>query len=243
MKKHNPLFNDSTKSSGDSISTQVELSGIFQHIGEEVYVRVTDKAGNEQTAKLERKNSTQVVGYVFLRHQMEITYQFFMTRNGRPVFMTKEKTIKSSYLLEDKWEPITADDSLNYFINEEEVDQEEVAEDATQVDELVDDMVADDMAEDLEDGGLESAGESETSEESNPLPMGGIQGPDLGAVPVEVAAEEEAPAPKEETVTPVVVAEPSAPVRSLAFEEVGDDAVEETDVVEIPSQEPNSVNP
>lgn len=127
MKNSNPLFVDSTRMNGDSIATQVELNCIAPYLGEAVFIKVIDRLGLEQLIELERRSDTQVGGCVLLKHMQEITYQFVVARNGRPLFMSVPKTIRASYLLEEEWKPVHASDDVKSLFEEEFPASEEPA--------------------------------------------------------------------------------------------------------------------
>lgn len=143
MKRSNPLFVDSTRTQGEDIATQIELNHIAPYLGEEIYVKVTDKAGAEQVSVLERRNDHQAVGFVLLKHQQEITFQFFVARSGKPVFMSNPRSTRATYLIADNWEPVPVDESLCAFLKGDDISRDffgppmEEDKDETPVSELV----------------------------------------------------------------------------------------------------------
>jgi len=101
MKKANPLFVDSTKMSGDTVATKVELRGITPFDGELIQVKVTERSGDQQSVDLERKDDTLVTGYIILHHQQEFVYEFTVSRMGEILHKTEPKSIRAFYVLEE----------------------------------------------------------------------------------------------------------------------------------------------
>ena len=129
MKKSNPLFVDTTKFNGDALFTQIELNEIPVYVGEEVTLKVTDKAGVEQAVTLERKVDYQCVGQVFLTYRQEVTYHFEVSRNGQVLYESEPKKIEASYLIQDVWKPLPLKESnepLNQSLEIEAQDASEI---------------------------------------------------------------------------------------------------------------------
>lgn len=105
VRKLNPLFVDSTKFQGDSIPTQVELSGILLYPEEIVVMTIQDSVGTKQTVTLAEHEGNTCNGRVWLKHQQEITYRYDVQKRGQVLFSSRPQTIRASYAIMDAWNP------------------------------------------------------------------------------------------------------------------------------------------
>ncbi|MCB0384022.1 MAG: hypothetical protein KDD43_01415 [Bdellovibrionales bacterium] len=106
MRGSNPLFVDSTKFSGDGIRTQFELSGILPYEGEKVFAKVTNREGHDQIVPLHGNEAGLFFGSIYLKHQEEITYQFYVKADDEVVFESKAVKGRASYLVIAEWDPV-----------------------------------------------------------------------------------------------------------------------------------------
>lgn len=102
----NPLFQDSTVSSGTNIRTQFELKKVFIHNDEKVYVSLMDGSENKfiELKCLDEKTGTYSCS-VWLKHKQDITYQFFIKSKAQIIMVSKPKKGFAMYTLLETWQP------------------------------------------------------------------------------------------------------------------------------------------
>lgn len=106
MKGNNPLFVDSTKFAGDGIRTQFELGKLILYDGEKAFAKVINLDGHPQIVPLHENQPTVFSGSIYLRHQEEIRFQFFIKREDRILFRSSEYRGRAAYLISETWEPL-----------------------------------------------------------------------------------------------------------------------------------------
>ncbi|MCB0364980.1 MAG: hypothetical protein H6624_12080 [Bdellovibrionaceae bacterium] len=106
MRGSNPLFVDSTKFSGDGIRTQFELSGVLPYEDEKVFAKVTNREGHDQIVPLHGNEKGLFFGSIYLKHQEEITYRFYIKDEEEVVFESKPVSGRAGYLVIADWDPI-----------------------------------------------------------------------------------------------------------------------------------------
>lgn len=109
MAKSNPLFVDSTKMTGDSIGTQIELSRVALYEDEILKVIVTNHL-NEVIC--EQMNLNEEMNYqtrVWMRHQKSFTYQFVIEKGDTRVLQSAPKQVRARYAILDQWTPVLAE--------------------------------------------------------------------------------------------------------------------------------------
>ncbi len=104
MKKANPLFVDSTKMRGDTILTTVELFGLKTQFGSSAFVRIRDDhADREKVFHLEPQEDGSHRAQIFLQHQTEIRYQFFVARDEVVLATGPLETTVAGHVLSANW--------------------------------------------------------------------------------------------------------------------------------------------
>ncbi len=109
MAKSNPLFVDSTKLSGDSIGTQIELGQIGLYEGEELYVLITNHLGEVRHVTMNLNSELTYQTRVWLNHQKTFAYQFVIQKDGKRILQSVEKKARAQYAIVDRWEPVLAE--------------------------------------------------------------------------------------------------------------------------------------
>ncbi len=110
MNKLNPLFVDSTKLSSDSIGCAIELKGVPTLTEEQVYVKIKDSKGNEESYLLNKKEDLGLyTGQVWLNHQQEVVVRFYIMSNAGVTQSSMEYKSKGAYILEYTWKETTPD--------------------------------------------------------------------------------------------------------------------------------------
>ena len=108
MTKSNPLFVDSTKMTGDSIGTQIELSGIALYEDESVLVMITNHLGEVRQVSMTLNEDLCYQTRVWLSHQKSFTYQFVVAKGEQRVLESVPKRARAQYAILDVWEPVLA---------------------------------------------------------------------------------------------------------------------------------------
>ncbi|MCO5113292.1 MAG: hypothetical protein M9899_03860 [Bdellovibrionaceae bacterium] len=111
--KDNPLFQDSTISTGTNIRTQFELGKVFLYEGESVCLLLKD--GKEQRVLgmrcIDAKTGTYTCSH-WLKHRQEITYQFAIKNKEGVVFQSPIQKGLAMYTLLEVWEPCLDEDQV-----------------------------------------------------------------------------------------------------------------------------------
>lgn len=106
MKKHNPLFLDSTQPVGDKVITNVELFGIQLEQGQSLYLEVTDSLGLMQKFVLKQlatKKSIRYCAELWLNQGDSIQYRFILIANGSEFKSSGLKTAVAGVSISDTW--------------------------------------------------------------------------------------------------------------------------------------------
>lgn len=122
MRGSNPLFVDSTKFSGDGIRTQFELSGVLPYEDEKVFAKVTNRDGHSQLVPLHPNAEGLFLGSIYLKHQEEITYHFYIKADDLEVYKSPEKRERAGYMIVSEWEPVEGQETFK--AKREELEQE-----------------------------------------------------------------------------------------------------------------------
>lgn len=104
MTKQNPLFVDSTRGFGESLSTRVELSGPCLEEGEILEAAFRDNNGRGQLIAL-RQEGDVWVGEAALGHQKMITYEFQLRKEGQTLAQSTPRQVVASHMILDQWHP------------------------------------------------------------------------------------------------------------------------------------------
>ncbi|AHZ84859.1 hypothetical protein EP01_07905 [Bdellovibrio bacteriovorus] len=110
LKKHNPLFLDSTQPVGDKLITNVELLDASLAPGESLYLEVTDSFGVQQKFALKTvatKKSVRHSAELWLNQNEQIKYRFLLISAGAELLSTAEKTALAGGAISEKWDPAT----------------------------------------------------------------------------------------------------------------------------------------
>lgn len=111
MKKHNPLFLDSTQPVGDKVITNVELLEASLAAGEALYIEVTDSFGFVQKHALKlisTKKSVRYCAELWLSQNEEIKYRFILVSAGAELCSSVEKMSVTGVVISEKWAPVAA---------------------------------------------------------------------------------------------------------------------------------------
>ncbi|MDC0980141.1 hypothetical protein OAQ84_00250 [Bdellovibrionales bacterium] len=106
MSRSNPLFVDSTKSNGDGVGTQIELTGLVLREDERASCLLTDSKGRERYILLKDEGEGRFSGQTWLNHQEEITLRFIVEgEGGGSVIESPLIKREASYALVEAWSP------------------------------------------------------------------------------------------------------------------------------------------
>lgn len=111
LKKHNPLFLDSTQPVGDKVITNVELLEASLAAGEALYIEVTDSFGFVQKHALKlisTKKSVRYCAELWLSQNEEIKYRFILVSAGAELCSSVEKMSVTGVVISEKWAPVAA---------------------------------------------------------------------------------------------------------------------------------------
>lgn len=105
--KLNPLFQDSTISSGTNIRTQFELKKVFVKNNEKVFLSLIERDEKKyiELKCLDAKTGTYSCS-VWLKHKQEIGYQFFTKIDTQVTAVSEFKKGVALYTILEVWEPI-----------------------------------------------------------------------------------------------------------------------------------------
>lgn len=106
--KVNPLFQDSTVSSGTNIRTQFELKKVFLKDDEKMFLSLFDQQEKKyiELKCLDSKTGTYSCS-AWLKHKQEIGYQFFIKSKSEVLAVSDFKKGIAMYTLLEVWEPQT----------------------------------------------------------------------------------------------------------------------------------------
>ena len=106
--KMNPLFQDSTVSSGANIRTQFELKKVFLKDNEKMFLSLFDQFEKKyiELKCLDAKTGTYSCS-VWLKHKQEIGYQFFIKSESDINSVSDFKKGIAMYTILEVWQPET----------------------------------------------------------------------------------------------------------------------------------------
>lgn len=106
--KINPLFQDSTVSSGANIRTQFELKKVFLQEGEKLFISLFDQLEKKfiELKCVDSKSGTYSCS-TWLKHKQEIGYQFFVKAESEVIAVSDFKKGIAMYTVLEVWEPNT----------------------------------------------------------------------------------------------------------------------------------------
>ncbi len=104
--KMNPLFQDSTVSSGANIRTQFELKKVFLTENEKMFLSLFDQREKKfiELKCLDHKTGTYSCS-VWLKHKQEIGYQFFVKSDTEIKGVSEFKKGMAMYTILEVWQP------------------------------------------------------------------------------------------------------------------------------------------
>lgn len=108
MKKHNPLFLDSTQPVGDKVITNVELLDASLQAGAAFYIEVADSFGFVQKHALKMISTKKSVRYcteLWLNNSEAIQYRFMMVASGTELQSSPMKESLAGNSISEKWDP------------------------------------------------------------------------------------------------------------------------------------------
>lgn len=108
-KKINPLFTDTSRVKGEPVLSAIELDGVRAIYGEKVYAVIRQEGKSDIRQPLWHMGHGKWRAEVYLDHQVEVQYQFFLSHDGNIVDCTREKSAPASYMIADTWLSINAD--------------------------------------------------------------------------------------------------------------------------------------
>ena len=119
MDKVNPLFQDSTLSSGTSIRTQFELSQLVLRESETVFLNLldSDKRNIVEMKCIDEKTGTYVCA-VWLKHKQDIKYQFFVRSEDEVIHASPIKSGIAMYTVLEAWSVSESQDVLEELNSE-----------------------------------------------------------------------------------------------------------------------------
>lgn len=109
MIKSNPLFHDSTVTSGANVQTQFEIHKVDLKEGQTVCLKLTvddDVKCIEMTPKAEGVFHTSA----WIKHRKKIAYQFFIQRGGELLYATAPTETLALHTVVEKWRPLEGTD-------------------------------------------------------------------------------------------------------------------------------------
>ena len=103
--KVNPLFQDSSLSTGTNIRTQFEVKKVPLCEGDKVYLSLVD-SGERKFIEMKCVDDKSAIFScsAWLKHKKEIGYQFFIMNQDEVVQVTDQKPGIAMYTLLDVWE-------------------------------------------------------------------------------------------------------------------------------------------
>lgn len=104
MNKVNPLFQDSTLSSGTSIRTQFELSQLVLRESETVFLNLLDSGKRRiiEMRCIDKKTGTYVCA-IWLKHKQDVKYQFFVRSGNEIIYASRVKLGVAMYTVLEVW--------------------------------------------------------------------------------------------------------------------------------------------
>ena len=100
----NPLFVDSTKLYGESITSQIELEGVILKPGESVVARIQKRSGEAELINLRPSDKGRFEGRTWLGHQEIITLQFLIQGEQGVRQESQPLEITATYVISEKWQ-------------------------------------------------------------------------------------------------------------------------------------------
>lgn len=143
--KDNPLFQDSSISTGSNIRTQFELAKVCLHDGESLYLVLFD--GKDQKISLMKNIDVKTGTFVsshWLKHRQEISYQFIIKDKEGIVFHGPIQKALAMYTILEAWEPILDEDTIMVLSDmSEEIFEhiEEQAEDQKDAEDVIENLI------------------------------------------------------------------------------------------------------
>lgn len=111
--KINPLFQDSTISSGTNIRTQFELKKVLLNDGEKLFLALIDNYEKKyiELKCLDSKTGTYSCS-VWLKHKQDIGYSFFIKSEHEIIAVSEQKKGVAMYTVLETWLPLTEPELL-----------------------------------------------------------------------------------------------------------------------------------
>jgi hypothetical protein len=101
--KSNPLFFDSTKFTGETIATHIELTTQLTHESDQVYAIIQSRFGYEDRIPLKKMAEGKYKGQVWLEHQQKINYFFVIKKKDGEELKSENFEGRASYYIIHNW--------------------------------------------------------------------------------------------------------------------------------------------
>lgn len=142
--KDNPLFQDSTISTGTNIRTQFELGKVFLYDGEMLFMLLKDSKEQRiyNMKCIEAKTGTYSCSE-WLKHRQEISYQFVIKNKDGVVYQSLIKMGLAMYTLLETWEPCLDEDQviMAEFSDDIAESTEEVVEASSEPEDVIGNLI------------------------------------------------------------------------------------------------------
>lgn len=106
MSKSNPLFVDSTLLRGDSIGTQIEISGVLLLDGEAIYLVLLNENDEEMCLPMSPSADFTYEAFARLVHQRPVRFYFGIAKDGELLYRTRDYERTAMYALLESWDPV-----------------------------------------------------------------------------------------------------------------------------------------
>lgn len=142
--KDNPLFQDSSISTGSNIRTQFELAKVCLHDGESLCLVLFD--GKDKKISLMKNIDVKTGTYVashWLKHRQEISYQFVIKDKEGVIFHGPVRKAFAMYTILEVWEPALEEDHIMLSEFTEDVIEhiEENLEEQKDADDVIENLI------------------------------------------------------------------------------------------------------
>ena len=102
--KENPLFVDSTKTRGDNIKVNFELSNLLLRDDERLILKVIEEPQGRQHEVLMRSQDNLYTARLFLQHQNKIKFQFVVLKDDKVELVSPAFDDRAHYIIESLWD-------------------------------------------------------------------------------------------------------------------------------------------
>ena len=109
MIKSNPLFHDSTVTSGANVQTQFEVHNVDLKEGQAICLKLVVD-GEMKCIEMTPKSEGVFHTSAWIEHRKKISYQFFIQRGGELLYATVSTDTLALHTIVEKWVPLEGSD-------------------------------------------------------------------------------------------------------------------------------------